>query len=342
MTVDDITFVLDALGGGGYRKSGDHVMTNCPLSPWKHASGQDSTRKMGVRVTDGPALVNCFYPDCYKGTLLGLVTECGGLKIAAGEMTMDEVSNLKAFVIMAEEDGETSTDFLHRPEKPIPDEVLALLGTGSQYWEDRGVSQTTQTMWRTGEAHGRALIPIIDRKGAVVGVQGRLLPDADEDSFPFDHHHFDDKYRTWPVGFKREQHLAGEHLLSKASELIIAVESPVDAMVLSEWLPDLKLPVKNPVAVAFMGGSVNSSQLQLIVDALAEGGEVCVGMDTDPAGRLAQRQVVDALRRRVPIITEISWGGKDPTDGGKDKALEAVSLRKAWLSQRLENLLTKT
>lgn len=357
MKADDIMYVLEELGAdGGFKRSGNHVMTNCVLAPWNHQSGQDTTRKMGVLVQQGIALVNCFYPGCYKGTLLDLVTEAGGKRVAAGAMTPEQVSNLKAFVLMAE-DEEVGQDWLNtKPTLPVPQEVLDGVGTGSPYWRGRGVSDETEATWKLGEKGGRAFIPILDAKGEVVAVQGRLIPGEAADSYGFDAKPHDEKYRTWPVGFLKSEYLAGEHLLRKPVDFLIVVESPVDAMLLNEWLPHLApehLPfdaaTDGVVAVATMGGQVSKSQIQKMVDAVSAEGEIAVGFDMDHAGRLAQKELVEALRVRVPRVSEIEWKRKDPSDdeGGKlsadlvkREALQAVAVRTSWLERRLRRLLT--
>jgi hypothetical protein len=360
MKAEDVMYVLDALGGDGvYKRSGDHIMAKCVHAPWGHDSGTDSGRKLGVLVQQGVALVNCFRPGCFKGTLLDLVSTVGGKRVGLGEMTADELSNLQAFVLMAEEE-EVDGDFLKKTVQPIPTEVLAALGQGSPYWRSRGADAKAEGLWKMGEAGGRALFGILDQKGTVVGVQGRLMSGYEADDFPFDRSHDRDlnkaNYRTWPVGFDREKYLAGEHLARGSVDFLIIVESPFDAILLNQWLEDLPksaLPFDDAtngvLAVATMGGNVAVQQLQRMIELVSTEGEIAVAMDNDHAGRLAERQVIDQIRLRCPRISTVKWKRKDPSDsdGGKlapavvkKDALDAIAVRTDWLVERMKKLLT--
>lgn len=361
MKVEDIAYVIEGLGGDpNGKRSGDHVMFNCPNAPYHHQSGDDNTRKFGVMVQEGPAPCNCFYPGCFSGTLLGLVTEVGGKRVGDGLMTLEEVSDLKAFILMAEEEdvGEWETQ---KVKRPIPPEVLSAVGQGSPYWRGRGINADTEKQYQLGETGGRALIPFVNAAGEVVAVQGRLLPGLKGDDFPFDRETHDEKYRSWPVGFDRADFLFGESLLKKPVDLLVVVESPNDAVTLQQWLQGEwdagrfeVFPHDNLTdgfaVVATMGGKFSRYHVQAVVDGLSASGEVVLAMDTDHAGRLSQRQLGDALWRRIPNVSEVEWKGKDPTDdeGGKldpalvrKNAMKALHTREDFLSNLLARSLDK-
>lgn len=359
MKASDIIYVLENLGGDSFRQSGNNVMTNCVMAPWTHQSGRDTTRKMGVLVQDGPALVHCFYPGCFHGTLMDLVTEVGGRKVAAGEMTMEEVSNLKAFIIMAEEEEVEPQFTVQRPKQPVPGFLMNALGTGSPYFRSRGIGDEVEKEWRLGEFGGRALIPFIDQKGDVVAVHGRLLPGRAEDDYGDGRKAVDAKYRTDPFGFEKAEFLFGEHLLTKPVDFMVVVESPVDALMLNEWLRSPEsvqvLPYANAtegaVAVATMGAEPSKTQVQKIVDGVSKQGVVVVGYDADHAGRLGARKLVEAIRFRLPRVEEVEWQGKDPSDDNdgklsldevKKRALDALGQRTDWFDRWLRRALTNT
>ena len=343
MKVEDIEYVLEALGmTGSTKRSGDHLRCNCVNAHWAHESGVDTGRKMGVLVQPGKALVNCFYPGCFKGTLLGLVNEVGGKRVKAKEMTPEQLSDLKAFIALAEEEGETD-GFRKTGPLPIPQDIIDALGSGSDYWGERGASQTSQQVWQLGEGRGRALLPLVDRAGVVRAVQGRLLPGRDEDD---DGH--EEKYRTWPVGFEKDVAF-GDHLTADPKSVVILVESPFDAVLLTQWIrtnPDFD----DACVLALMGSDVREgAMVNRILSSLKPGGELVLAFDGDNAGRLGQRKLSELFYARVANISEVQWLRKDPSDDDdgeaslsevRDDALAALVGRSNWLTTRLNRLLT--
>ena len=359
MRVDDIQYVLDELGSGNYRRSGDHLMASCPLAPWTH-SGVDKNPSFGVLVTQGMAACNCFNPTCFpfkegQGTLLNLVREVGRRKKEEGAWTDEEVNELISFILLTE-DEDVDHDWGQEVEvMPLPPELLELLGHGSPYWRQRGVSEDTAREWRLGEGGNRALIPVMDKSGDIVAVQGRLVDSDHPDDYSFDKlsgvKPHAEKYRTWPVGFKRERHLAGEHLVARPVEFLLVVESPPDAVLANDWLKNPPSFIDLPdtrAAVATLGGKVAADQKQLLVESLAPGGELVLGFDTDNAGRHAALKTIDSLKRRLPSISVVEWKRKDPSDRGtkpvsmdalKGEFFRALAEREDWFTRELRKTL---
>lgn len=367
MRVEDIRYVLDELGGGNYKRSGDHLMSSCPLAPWTHSTGRDRNPSFGVLVTEGIAPCNCFYPGCFprngrSGTLLNLVKEVGTRLVSEGAMTREKLDDLIAFVMLAE-DEEVEDDWGKDVEVlPIPPEILNALGTGSPYWRSRGVSEEAEREWRLGEAGGRALIPFMNGLGEIVAVQGRLVEGRSADDYAFDRlagrKGHGEKYRTWPVGFAREHHLAGEHLLTKPVDLLLVVESPNDALLLNAWMREWwqegrfePFPYGQATdgfaAVSTMGGEVSKAQVDKLVASVSADGELAIGFDGDNPGRLGTQKLVEAVKRRLPLVTVVSWGRKDPSDRGdpsqplsldqlKNEVYRALSQRRDWFTLELE------
>lgn len=362
MRADHIEYVLQKLGADDWYQRGNNIQTNCVMAPWNHSSGYDSKKRMGVLVQQGPAIVNCFRGGCFSGTLLELVMTLEPKLIADGKSTWDEMQELKSFIILTE-DEEVEPSFqqaARRPVGEIPKVVVEALGKGSPYFRSRGVSPEGEQLWKLGEAGGRALIPIIDRKGEVVGVQARLLPGNKLDDFPFDRHTKDDvrgaKYRTWPAGLEKEAHLVGAHLAKGTVDFLLVVEGMADPMVLYEWLNHLDahkiLPyssaTEGALAVSTMGSKASPAQVQAIVDLVAPKGEVCIGYDGDEPGLVGASRLVDGLRRRIHNLTEVSWVRSDPTDsdGGKldmdtvrRDFYTALGRREHWLERKMKKVL---
>jgi len=359
MNADSIVYVLEELGSPRVKNLGKNVQASCPLAPWNHGSGSDASMKLGVLVTQGMSPANCFYPGCFHGTLLELVDAVATKKITDGDWELggDEVSNLKAFVMLAEETDEVDLSGGRGAAvvEPIPQDVLALVGGGSPYWTERGVGLVTADLWKLGEGKGRAFIPLIDRQGQVVAVKGRLLPGEEYDEMPGTGKARSAKYRLFPASFPSGDYLVGEHLLTKPVDFLVVVESEADAILLNEWFLDPAFRDAFPfgqatdgaLAVSTAGGEFTARQVQKMVEALTAQGEVAVGMDADHAGRLATRKLVDALRKRVPRVSEIEWERKDPSDdddgnGGKlsrdvvkADARRSIETRMDWFQKRI-------
>jgi hypothetical protein len=335
MKVSDIEYVLEQLGSdGSYGRSGDHLMTNCVNAPWGHNSGQDDTRKMGVLVQEGVALVKCFYPGCYSGgTLLQLVQEVGGKRVGAGLMTPEELSNLKAYIILAEEDEDDESDEWKKPKgapKPVPAPILAELGTGSAYYESRGFTTQILKDWGFGEVLGRAFFPLKNEQGEIIGVQGRLLPGLKEDQFL---QPMDAKFRNFPTFLPKSEHLFGEHLAKKPLKYLMVVESPTDAVLMNQFLEGYN--IDEALCVATLGGEFSQAQAEKLVKYVAIDGEIIIAMDNDPAGKLAQRGLVDVVRTRHRQVLEITWPQKDPGECSIEELEQAWDSRESWLIRRL-------
>lgn len=376
MKAESIEYVLNQLGGdGSYRRSGDHLMANCVHSEWGHSSGRDKDHKLGVMVADGMSPLNCFYPGCLPDnspkTLLGLVQLVGGKRVGAGEMSPDQLSNLKAFVLMAEDEDEVSTDAswgAARPKEAIPQDIVAACNGTAPYWVSRGISVETANEWKLGELGGRALMPFLDQKGEMVAVQGRLLPGMKKDAYGWESRGHDEKYRSFPVGFERADLLMGEHLIAQPVDWLLVVESPFDAIALTDWLRR-DVAAQNDIlpegsasrqwaVVATMGGEASARHAQKMVEFLAADGELVLGMDMDHAGRLATRKLIGyepqhpghRLFRRITRITEVEWVRKDATDTGDEEnrvsadvvradAMNALRKRVDWLDKRVRSLV---
>lgn len=369
MKAETIQYILDELGGGNYRRSGDHIMSICPLSPWTHASGREKTASFGVKVQEGIAPCNCFTAGCEaSGTLFELISKVGRRKVEDREWTQDKVGSLILYALDAE--SEIVDDFELKLEKlPIEQDLLDALGTGSDYWSGRGVDEKTMTEWRLFEQGKRAFIPIIDGSGEVVAMQGRLLPDELIDDFRFDDEAGRpgqvNKYRTFPPRFEKSEHLVGEHLVraGKAVDMLVVVEGIGDAPLMNAWLREwweagryevfpYGADTQGFLAVSTLGAEFSKKQVNKMVSALSARGELVIGYDKDEGGIVQARRLAEGdpgkgtvgIWKRVPQVSEVTWKRKDPSDQGEPKvsmetvkqdAFEALVERKNWLEKKL-------
>lgn len=375
MKAETITHILDELGGGNYRRSGDHIQSICPLSPWSHSSGKERVPSFGVKVQEGIAPCNCFTAGCdASGTLFDLISKVGRNKVKDREWSQDKVGSLILYALDAE--SEIVDDFEMVLEKlPIEADLIAALGGGSAYWRDRGVDERTMQEWRMFELGGRAFVPIIDHMGDVVAMQGRLLPDEIIDAFKFDEEAGRtgqvNKYRTFPPRFEKSEILVGEHLVrsGKVVDMLLVVEGIGDAPLLNAWLKEWweqgryevfthGADTKGFLAVSTMGAEFSQKQANKMVSSLSRRGELVIGYDKDEGGIVQGRRLAEGnptkgtagVWKRVPLLTETTWTRKDPSDQGdpkvsmdvvKEDAFEALYARKHWLDKKLAGLLQR-
>lgn len=346
MTEEDALHVIEQLGGDGRgRRQGDNLMVPCVHAPWTHDSGEDSSQKLGLKLSNTPVLAHCFRPGCFSGTLGQLVSTVGPKRVAEGLMTFEDLAQLNAFVILAEEGDDVRRVEAPKTLRPLPGELVAAVGDGCDYWHQRGVTLETQRRVGMGEWGGRAWLTVArDAHGLPVAVQGRLLPGHEEDA---DGH--GEKHRTLPAGFVKGQALCGA--TGSRWPLCVVVESPVDAILLTQWMqadPDFPEGAR---AVATMGGESTAAQVTLLVEAMDPAGELVLAYDRDPAGRLGQQKLYDQVGKRVRRVSEVAWEGKDPSDDDsgrlgldevKARAIAALGKRESAVVLRLKRMMDRS
>lgn len=369
MRIEHIEEILDDLGGGAYRRSGTHLMSVCPMSPWSHGSGRERrAESFGVLISEeSPTPCHCFNADCpATGTLYQLIEKVGQKKMADGEEGWDarRILELQMYMLEMEEEELGDEDRVQVEVLPIPDPLMEALGSGSAFWRGRGVDEKTMREWMLFEQGGRAFIPILDRFGDVVGMQGRLMPDFEEDEFSFDLEAGvvpqANKYRTFPPRFQRANYVAGEHLCpsSKSVDLLVVVEGIADAPLLNAWLREWWEDGRHEVfpygsetqgflAVATMGADWSEPQVQKILDMLSSRGELVLGFDRDKGGIGGTMKFTRLHWKRFPSLSIVDWRRTDPSNNPGDEpvalvqedAFQDLSQRKSWLLRSLEKKL---
>lgn len=193
---------------------------------------------------------------------------------------------------------------------------------------DAGLVTTGKTGRIYDRFRGRAMFPIIDVRGTVIGFGGRIMGDGEP------------KYLNSPESavFNKRKNLYALNLAksSKADYMLLA-EGYMDVIALHQAGFDS--------AVASLGTSLTDEQAQLISRYKSR---VVIAYDSDKAGRAATERAMDILKRAgldVRVIT--MTGAKDPDEFikkfGRDKyaklieaALPAAEYRLASAKQELD------
>ena len=209
--------------------------------------------------------------------------------------------------------------------------------------EKRGFTEQTCEYWDLGNDNGmeRALVPIRDYKGNLVGVQGRTYAIDCRCGLPFDRWVDDPrakkskrgkvKYcpscgRMRPVkylttkGFDKSLFLFGEHMLDLDHRETIIVESPMSVL----WL--WQHGYRN--ALATMGSLPSEHQYRKLLAwfhriFLFADGDPKLSPNRPPAGIQWARSLYEAIGRHAIVTGRVSPLGKDPADLSAEE-LEAI------------------
>ncbi len=274
--------ILEALGvdtrGLKSGKGGKYIYILCPFH-------DDSDPSFSIR-TDGGGSWQCFGCSMHgpsMGRLIQKYEEMFGPRPKAREIWDKDLEPfLKAKGITrgaSSEEGFTEPDDLTRIENELakaewdsreaaddrlvfeyevlPEERYSEYrgALPPKYFLGRGLEKRTCDFWDLGDDHGssRALLPIRDFQGNLVGVQGRLYATDCTCGFPFDRWADDpraEKTRTGKVkrcpsckafkppkylttlDFEKSMFLFGEHMINRSRDTGIIVESPMSVL----WL----------------------------------------------------------------------------------------------------------
>ena len=168
----------------------------------------------------------------------------------------------------------------------------------------------------------RAMFPIIDVKGTVIGFGGRIMGEGEP------------KYLNSPESavFNKRRNLYAMNLSRKsASEYFLLAEGYMDVIALHQAGFDS--------AVASLGTSLTDEQAQLISKYKSK---VVICYDSDNAGRAATERAIDILTRAGLDVRVLSMSGaKDPDEYikkfGRDKFASLIEAALPAEEYRLEN-----
>lgn len=308
MRAEDVWEVLRMLkvNTARTRQSGNEIYTHCLMADWNHARG-DRNPSMNIHVDDGVSLVYCH--GCkVKGTLYSVVHEVTRRKLAEGTMTKQEADQVLMFIIENEEDDEPWIIADKRPVEravpEVPEKFLAMLNRPHEYFAKRGLDEFTVYRWKLGyhDNGKRVILPLLDRDGKVLAVQGRLI----EDPKPYEKNP-PPKYITTPAKFPKSEYLYGMHLFS-GMRVLVVTEGPFDALKVDQAL-QLAPRFRDWRACAIWGSELSETQLRLV----REAEEVVLCLDNDPEGKLGTKKALEALRHKTKVFLPMKWpeGKKD-------------------------------
>jgi hypothetical protein len=270
---------------------GDWVSTNCPLAPWTHATGSDSSPSFGIHVAEGEASIfNCF--TCHsKGTLPYLVhlledfsgEDFGGLQreLENGEILGPE---------LPEWEGRSRFRKRKKVEQlppPIDKELLALYdpAEGHPYLAERGIHDCTSEelglLVDPDDGHGveRILFPVHAPNGDFYGFSGRAVEGGIEP-----------KVRDYFGLNKRLLLLGANHIRPTVDKYVVVVEGLVDHSIVFQRA--------HPV-VATMHSSLTPAQAKML---LGFGLPVIVFYDNDLAGKEGTSFIAEVLQGLTLVL----------------------------------------
>lgn len=275
-----------------FKREGHWLMTSCPLAPWTHDRGTDSSPSFGVTVEDDEVSVfHCF--TCHKkGPLSHLIRlmerytgeDYGPLKRAlkGGEAYGYPLPSYEA--AKGRRKARKGRETLPEP----PDEMLLDLydsAAGHPYLAERKI--TDETAEQLGLLHDpgdysgaeRILFPVYTHDGIFYGITGRAV-DRDVELRVKDYHGLP----------KRLLLLGSERIDRDHDKHVVLVEGLFDYA----WVRQCGEP-----AVASMHANLTEAQVRILQHI---GLPVVVFYDNDGPGREATDIVIEKLRGSVPVM----------------------------------------
>jgi len=214
------------------------------------------------------------------------------------------------------------------PPEPITESVYEPYRTIPRYLvEERGITEETCRIWDLGDDPDmrRALFPMWNMDGQLMGIAGRLYADRCRCGLKFDSwngasrcpnpnccREIPPKYLN-SDGIRKDLILYGENLIDKNFKRCYVVEGYLDAIRL--W----QMGYRNVVAV--MGSDMSVTQADRLVDLFEM---VILIPDGDDSGREFAIQVEQIINDRVPLIIKESPRGSDPGGLTEEEAWELL------------------
>jgi len=308
--------VLDILQKCNFRvrQGAQNLSIPCPLAPYTplHRNNYDSHPSMGIKVTEGAVLVNCFTCRFKSGQLSYLFSRLASHDLRWGG-ALDAVLELeKQYLALGIQNLKAMG--LYRNDSPKPksiDECLfePFARKFAPYLQRRGISLETGKRWGVGVdvSQKRAVIPVRDFSGKLWGAVGRSY--ANETP----------KYMNyWEM--KKGTQLLGAHLIKKSKTTII-VEGSLDALLADQAIHQAGLSEDYNV-VSILGATLTEQQANLLVRC---SNQVVIALDADEAGQRGLAKAKDLLSTRLMAkVAHIGSVGKK--DFGECSAQQIVSV----------------
>lgn len=327
MKLERVQEVLGELGCEKIRpyKEGTKVGACCPLALYTHPSGIDRHPSFKVSVNpEGMSFSDC-YACGHESSLVRLVERVnqykGGtltelLAKVRKEEDLDLGTLLDGMKWMYDwqdpKRGQKLEAIKQKALYPVHDEAALqeYVGKVPRYLLDSrkltlDVCRQFKLGWDPKEK--RAVFPVWDDKGKLVGMQGRGVEEG-----------IDPKWRNY-WNFPKSKFVYGLHAIQPGQPIIV-MEGVIDALV---WVG-----YGIPNCVSVFGSKPTQTQMDLI---RRKGLPVYMAYDGDEAGDSATRDTTEHLNGRVPLFQLAIPRGMDPDDLTKGQALDVIERKKLVL-----------
>jgi len=311
-----------SLGAPDRTSTAQWVNFRCPLAPWRHKGGRDSTASFGVKVEETEhSHYWCF--SCHaKGEFHQLAFELAHKRQQPALLKVGEEIRRQEFLGPRfqpprwEDDTPNVEEAIKKSEIkwPNPGEVYRYLSAaGHPYLRDRGVD------WATGinldlryDLYRRRIVfPVRDYTGRLAGFSGRRI---DRPSFERDGEQFEADGRPYRkvldyTGLRKSEFLLGEHRIRvyarphmdgdgsrkdgsrRKKQRITLVEGLFDYAVLTA--------MGIPNVCAILGSYLTATKVAKLIQ---WGLPVLLFLDNDQAGVDCERDSIGKLFGRVPLL----------------------------------------
>jgi len=327
MNLERVQEVLSELGCERIRpyKEGTKVGACCPLASWTHPSGIDRHPSFKVSVNpEGMSFSDC-YACGHESSLLRLLERVGQYRGGDGLMALiakvrkeeerDLGTQLDGMKWMYDwQDPKRAQKLEAAKQKllyPVYEEkaLEEYVGKVPRYLLDRKLTLDVCRQFKLGwdPKEGRAVFPVWDDKGKLVGMQGRAVSGD-----------VDPKWRNY-WNFPKSKFVYGLHAIQPGKPIIV-MEGVIDALV---WIG-----YGIPNCVSVFGSKPTQMQIDLI---RRKGLPVYLAYDGDEAGDSATRDTIEYLRERVPLFQLAIPRGMDPDDLTKVQVLDLIDRKKLVL-----------
>lgn len=255
----------------------------CPLAPWRHAGGRDSSPSSGISVKDdGTSIFHCWSCGA-KGTVPWLLKE---LEKYTGESFKSIISSIEDGEFLGgtlPEWGSRKRDVIEA--RYLDESYLELYDSAVGHWylRDRGidrvVAEDLQLLIDPEDSQGdeRILFPVFDRKKRLQGFTGRAVLDTVELRVR-DYH-----------GFQKANALLGLHLVNPDDRFVIVVEGLFDMATVYQY---------GYSVVATLHAGLTDAQFALLKDL---GMPLMLMFDNDKAGVEATGRTIEKVGSSLPM-----------------------------------------
>lgn len=338
MDADGIIGICEMLGiraGHPYTpaRRGPHISIGCPLAHWNHEDPEDYNRSCSVTINpDGPSLARCHSFNCdFRGSFFQLIQSAVIKRPNPSEQLKEMLKHLneveddsiekRAERCAVKIDAKWEDLKVVTPKSLPPGwnaDVLAesalepFSGTVPRYCLQRGISLEAAKAWDLGydTRLGRLVFPVRRFDGALIGMTGRILPEAEYEQKmagrePTKYHNYS--------GLNKTLYLYGAHLWKKNLPVVI-VEGPIDCI--RTWMA-----LKDIANVGATLGQGFSESHRRIIKAVWPPGVYIFG-DADSAGRRMAEKVQHRLNGAVPMFLMLCPMRTEVDTAGVEHVLE--------------------